>query len=52
MLGLLEKFTIAELAADAQHPSQSTDAKRPIQINGVLNSIKTENRHDEAYIPG
>ena len=46
MLGLLEKFTIAELAADGRHP---------IQIGGVLNSakpVKTEFRHDEAYIPG
>jgi|ERR1035441_1101729 Rrf2 family protein len=58
MLGLLEKFTIAELAAGAktdlhvggQHPIQQ------IQITGALTGagppVKPEIRHEDAYIPG
>jgi Rrf2 family protein len=57
MLGLLEKFTIAELAAGAKtdlhlgapHPIQQ------IQISGVLGAgqaVKPEIRHEDAYIPG
>jgi Rrf2 family protein len=64
MLGLLEKFTIAELAADARDagiPDRPLGAQHPtqhhqIQISGVLTPagqpVKTELRHDEAYIPG
>jgi Rrf2 family protein len=62
MLGLLEKFTIAELAADGknaaktdrhlgdQHPIQH------VQISGVLSTpvaaVKTEITHEDAYLPG
>jgi Rrf2 family protein len=62
MLGLLEKFTIAELAADAKDAAQVQrlpGARHPIhqiQISGVLTgarqAVKTELRHEDAYIPG
>jgi Rrf2 family protein len=60
MLSLLEKFTIAELAAEAKadrlagghHPIE----QQPIQISGALAAagqpVKTEQRHEDAYIPG
>lgn len=58
MLGLLDKFTIAELAAEtktdrvdaANHPKQHT-----VQIAGILptavQAVKTELTHEEAYLP-
>ncbi len=58
ILGLLDKFTIAELAATAktdrhlgvEHPIQQ------IQITGVFpvagQPVKTELRHEDAYLPG
>ena len=60
ILGLLEKFTIAELAEAAktdrhlggEHPIQH----HPIQIGGALTAavqpVKTELRHEDAYISG
>lgn len=64
MLGLLEKFTIAELAADAQNTAktdrhlgqQHLIEQHHIQIAGILTTagqpVKTELRHEDAYIPG
>jgi len=60
MLGLLEKFTIAELAADVKSDRQAGGQHliqhQQIQISGILagagQPVKTELRHDEAYIPG
>jgi Rrf2 family protein len=58
MLGLLEKFTIAELAADSKK-DHNFDGQHPIhqiQIAGVLTAtrqpVTTELRHEDAYIPG
>jgi Rrf2 family protein len=64
MLSLLEKFTIAELAADARNAAK-TDRRlagehpiqhHQIQISGVLAAagppVKTDLQHDEANIPG
>jgi Rrf2 family protein len=62
MLGLLEKFTIAELAADGKDANgmdRRPSANHPIhqiQIPGVLarapQPIKPEPKHEDAYIPG
>lgn len=59
MLGLLEKFTIAELASDAkaerQPGKQHLMEQHHIQISGILDAgqpVKTELRHEDAYIPG
>jgi Rrf2 family protein len=58
MLGLLEKFTIAELAASAK-TDRHLGAQHPIehiQISGALTgagqAVKPEIRHEDAYIPG
>jgi Rrf2 family protein len=66
ILGLLEKFTIAELAADSSNASKNAAAKdrhlgvqhpiHHIQIAGSLTAagqpVKTELIHEDAYIPG
>ena len=62
MLGLLEKFTIAELAADGKDANamdRRSSAIHPIhqiQMPGVLAAAKTpvkpEPKHEDAYIPG
>jgi len=62
ILGLLERFTIAELAADAknaaekdrhlatQHPIHQIQLAGPLAVTGQ--PVKTEIRHEDAYIPG
>ena len=47
MLGLLEKFTIAELARDAKTDRQPGGLHPIHQIQ-----IKPEIRHEDAYLPG
>ena len=60
MLGLLEKFTIAELAADAKEAKTDRHLGAPhpiqqIQISGLIplagQPVKTELRHEDAYLP-
>ena len=60
MLGLLEKFTIAELAATPKTDRHLGDPHRPpqhhIQITGVPGNpgtaVKTEITNEDAYLPG
>jgi Rrf2 family protein len=58
MLGLLEKFTIAELAAEPKTDRHlgSKHLSDKIQISGVIAStpspVKTELSHEQPYIPG
>lgn len=63
MLALLERFTIAELAADAinadgvrQRGSRQSPQHQQIQISGILTTTgqptKTELTHEKSYIPG
>jgi len=51
MLGLLEKFTIAELAADAKS-DRAHGGNHQIQQIIPIQPVKTELRHEDAYIPG
>ncbi len=60
ILGLLEKFTIAELAAAAktdrhvgpQHPIQHHQIQISGPLSGAGQPVTTELRHEDAYIPG
>jgi hypothetical protein len=50
MLGLLERFTIAELAREGK-PDRNPAGQHPIQ-QIQIQPVKPELRHENAYLPG